>query len=46
MPPPTALVPHLSEIQNDLGVAYTEAERDAEALAAFQRGVELDCETI
>ena len=23
----------LSEIQNDLGVAYTEAERDAEALA-------------
>jgi Flp pilus assembly protein TadD len=40
----TQLVPHASEIQNHLGLAYGEAGRDAEALAAFRRAVELDCD--
>ncbi len=39
-----ALVPHASEIQNHLGAAYAAAGRDAEALAAFQRAVDLDCD--
>jgi Flp pilus assembly protein TadD len=39
-----ALVPHASEIQNHLGLAYGEAGRDAEALAAFRRAVALDCD--
>jgi Flp pilus assembly protein TadD len=39
-----ALVPQASEIQNHLGLAYTRAGRDAEALAAFQRAVALDCD--
>ena len=38
------LVPHASEIQNHLGLAYVEAGRDADALRAFRRAVELDCE--
>ena len=39
-----ALVPQASEVQNHLGLAYARAGRDAEALRAFQRAVELDCE--
>ena len=38
------LVPHASEVQNHLGLAYAAQGRDAEALAAFRRAVELDCE--
>ncbi len=38
------LVPEASEVQNHLGVAYTAAGRDAEALAAFERAVALDCD--
>ena len=38
------LVPHASEIQNHLGAAYAASGRDAEALAAFQRAVDLDCD--
>ena len=38
------LVPHASEIQNHLGLAYASAGRDAEALAAFQKAVALDCD--
>jgi Flp pilus assembly protein TadD len=37
-----ALVPEASEVQNHLGVAYTSAGRDEEALAAFERAVALD----
>lgn len=37
-------VPHASPLQNHLGLAYAAAGRDAEALAAFRRAVELDCE--
>jgi Flp pilus assembly protein TadD len=39
-----ALVPEASEVQNHLGVAYTSAGRDEEALAAFERAVALDCD--
>ena len=39
-----ALVPRASEIQNHLGLAYTAAGRDAEALQAFRRAVALDCD--
>jgi Flp pilus assembly protein TadD len=39
-----ALVPHASEIQNHLGIAYGEVGREAEALAAFRRAVALDCD--
>lgn len=38
------LVPRASEIQNHLGLAYTAAGRDADALAAFRRAVSLDCD--
>ena len=38
------LVPHASEIQNHLGLAYAAAGRPDEALLAFRRAVELDCE--
>jgi len=38
------LVPYASEIQNHLGIAYTEAGRHAAAHAAYQRAVGLDCE--
>ena len=38
------LVPHASEIQNHLGLAYAGAGRSDEALLAFRRAVELDCE--
>ena len=37
------LVPHASEIQNHLGVAYTQAGRHAAAFAAYLRAVNLDC---
>lgn len=39
-----ALVPHASEVQNHLGAAYAAQGREAEALAAFERAVELDCD--
>lgn len=41
-----ALVPQASEIQNHLGLAYTAAGRDDDALVAFQRAVDLDCENV
>jgi Flp pilus assembly protein TadD len=37
------LVPHASEIQNHLGLAYAADGRDREALVAFRRAVALDC---
>jgi len=37
------LVPHASEIQNHLGLAYAADGRDREALLAFRRAVALDC---
>jgi Flp pilus assembly protein TadD len=39
-----ALVPGASEVQNHLGLAYAAAGRDAEARAAFERAVALDCD--
>jgi Flp pilus assembly protein TadD len=39
-----ALVPEASEVQNHLGIAYSAAGRDADALAAFERAVALDCD--
>jgi len=39
-----ALVPHASEIQNHLGLAYDAQGRPGDALAAFQRAVALDCD--
>jgi lipoprotein NlpI len=39
-----ALVPEASEVQNHLGLAYAAAGRDDEALQAFERAVEIDCE--
>ncbi len=38
------LAPGASEVQNHLGLAYAAAGRDADALAAFRRAVELDCD--
>ena len=38
------LAPGASEIQNHLGLAYREAGRSGDALKAFERAVELDCE--
>jgi Flp pilus assembly protein TadD len=37
------LVPHASEIQNHLGLAYAAEGREREALLAFRRAVALDC---
>ena len=37
-------VPHASEIQNHLGLAYARADRHDDALAAFRRAVALDCD--
>jgi Flp pilus assembly protein TadD len=38
------LVPHASEIQNHLGLAYAADGRHREALLAFRRAVALDCD--
>ncbi len=38
------LVPHVSEIQNHLGLAYAEAGRVEEAGRAFRRALALDCD--
>jgi Flp pilus assembly protein TadD len=38
------LVPHASEAQNHLGLAYLQAGRRDDALAAFERAVALDCD--
>ncbi len=38
------LVPHASEIQNHLGLAYWSEGRIVEARFAFEKAVELDCE--
>jgi Flp pilus assembly protein TadD len=38
------LVPESSEIQNHLGLAYSAAGRDGDALRAFRRAVDLDCD--
>jgi Flp pilus assembly protein TadD len=38
------LVPHASQVQNHLGLAYAGEGRAAEALRAFERAVELDCD--
>lgn len=37
-------VPHASEIQNHLGIAYAQAGEHERALGAFRRAVELDCD--
>jgi Flp pilus assembly protein TadD len=37
------LLPDASPVQNHLGLAYVQVGRDAEARAAFQRAVDLDC---
>lgn len=39
-----ALVPHASEIQNHLGLAYDAEGRPDDARAAFERAVALDCD--
>jgi Flp pilus assembly protein TadD len=39
-----ALLPGSSEVHNHLGLAYARAGRDEEAMAAFRRSVELDCD--
>jgi Flp pilus assembly protein TadD len=39
----STLVPEASEIQNHLGIAYSKAGREDDALRAFQHAVELDC---
>ena len=38
------LLPHASEVQNHLGLAYDAAGRPEEAQRAFERAVELDCD--
>ena len=38
------LVPHASEVQNHLGIAYSMEGRWDSALSAFRRAVELDCD--
>ena len=38
------LIPHGSEIQNHLGLAYAAAGRDGAALEAFRKAVALDCD--
>ena len=39
-----ALIPHASEIQNHLGLAYWSGGRREPARVAFKRALELDCE--
>jgi len=41
-----SLVPHASEIQNHLGLAYWADGRPQEARSAFETAVKLDCENI
>jgi len=38
------LLPHASEVQNHLGLAYDAAGRPEDAQRAFERAVELDCD--
>jgi len=38
------LMPHASEVQNHLGLAYSSVGRQREATAAFRRALELDCD--
>ncbi len=38
------LAPRASEVQNHLGIAYLEAGRRDDALAAFERATRLDCD--
>ena len=38
------LTPDASPVWNDLGLAYTAVGRDLDALAAFARALELDCD--
>jgi len=38
------LVPAASQVQNHLGLAYAAAGRDEDALLAFRRAVDLDCD--
>jgi Flp pilus assembly protein TadD len=37
-------LPESSAVQNHLGLAYAAGGRDADALAAFERAVALDCD--
>jgi Flp pilus assembly protein TadD len=39
-----ALVPQASEVRNHLGLAYLQADRPEDALAAFRHAVALDCD--
>ena len=39
-----ALAPEISAIQNHLGIAYEETGRTDDALLAYQRAVDLDCD--
>ena len=41
-----ALIPHASEIQNHLGLAYWSGGRPQAARIAFESAVQLDCENI
>jgi Flp pilus assembly protein TadD len=41
-----SLVPHASEIQNHLGLAYWADGRPQQARSAFETAVKLDCENI
>ncbi len=38
------LVPHASEVQNHLGIAYQAAGRPDDARRAYQRALDLDCD--
>lgn len=40
------LVPHASEVQNHLGLAYWSEGRTSMARQAFEKAVELDCENV
>jgi Flp pilus assembly protein TadD len=39
-----ALAPEASSVHNHLGIAYEEAGRPEDALRAYERAVDLDCE--
>jgi Flp pilus assembly protein TadD len=38
------ILPESSAVHNHLGLAYAASQRDADALAAFERAVALDCD--